>query len=284
MDSRRATLLPTRNKTYVYLWTSRQFQEEQAEWDGVNKLLQHHGFKPVYFADPVENRNISDLILLDKKSAGEMRMTMRTMLTDSDRRQALIQELIKSNSELKEEVQEHMRGAAQQSQRATELEGLLDVVRTRVQDLEDRCLSKAVLEQKLSKQREEATDLQRKLYFTVKEEERRSARQSQTFQHICNKVSQQNSPADQQVLDVIDFYETKMSQLLDELRSVKGQGSQVAHQTGIKKTSSNVTPSFKTILKACHEQQKGSQREIEELKKEVERLKRDWIQGPRSKR
>ncbi|KAK1876525.1 Centrosomal protein of 70 kDa [Dissostichus eleginoides] len=270
MDSRRATLLPTRNKTYVYLWTSRQFQEEQAEWDGVNKLLQHHGFKPVYFADPVENRNISDLILLDKKSAGEMRMTMRTMLTDSDRRQALIQELIKSNNELKEEVQEHMRGAAQQSQRATELEGLLDVVRTRVQDLEDRCLSKAVLEQKLSKQREEATDLQRKLYFTVKEEERRSARQSQTFQHICNKVSQQNSPADQQVLDVIDFYETKMSQLLDELRSVKGQGSQVAHQTGIKKTSGNVTPSFKTILKAYHEQQKGSQREIEELKKEVE--------------
>ncbi|KAJ4924349.1 hypothetical protein JOQ06_000589 [Pogonophryne albipinna] len=284
MDSRRATLLPTRNKTYVYLWTSRQFQEEQAEWDGVNKLLQHHGFKPVYFADPVENRNISDLILLDKKSAGEMRMTMRTMLTDSDRRQALIQELIKSNSELKEEVQEHMRGAAQQSQRATELEGLLDVVRTRVQDLEDRCLSKAklcqVLEQKLSKQREEATDLQRKLYFTVKEEERRSARQSQTFQHICNKVSQQNSPADQQVLDVIDFYETKMSQLLDELRSVKGQGSQVAHQTEIKKTSSNVTPSFKTILKAYHEQQKGSQREIEELKKEVERLKRELDTRP----
>ncbi|KAF3857306.1 hypothetical protein F7725_009165, partial [Dissostichus mawsoni] len=254
--------------------------------------MQHHGFKPVYFADPVENRNISDLILLDKKSAGEMRMTIRTMLTDSDRRQALIQELIKSNNELKEEVQEHMRGAAQQSQRATELEGLLDVVRTRVQDLEDCCLSKAVqqhshtqqqqqvLEQKLSKQREEVTDLQRKLYFTVKEEERRSARQSQTFQHICNKVSQQNSPADQQVLDVIDFYETKMSQLLDELRSVKGQGSQVAHQTGIKKTSGNVTPSFKTILKAYQEQQKGSQREIEELKKEVERLKRELDTRP----
>ncbi|XP_063733468.1 centrosomal protein of 70 kDa isoform X2 [Eleginops maclovinus] len=292
MDSRRATFLPTRNKTYVYLWTSRQFQEEQAEWDDVNKLLQHHGFKPVYFADPVANRNISDLILLDKKSAGEMRMTMRTMLTDSDRRQALIQEFIKSNNELKEEVQEHMRGAAKQSQRATELEGLLDVVRIRVQDLEDRCLSKAaqqhshtqqqqtrcqVLEQKLSKQREEAAELQRKLYFTIKEEERRLARQSQTFQHICNKVSQQNSPADQQALDVIDFYETKMSLLLDELRSVKGE---VAHQTGIKKTSGNVTPSFKTILKAYQEQQKGSQSEIEELKKEVERLKRELETRP----
>lgn len=34
-------------------------QQEQLEWDDVNKLLQHHGFKPVYFADPVENKNLS---------------------------------------------------------------------------------------------------------------------------------------------------------------------------------------------------------------------------------
>lgn len=34
-------------------------QEEQVEWDDVNKLLQRHGFKSVYFADPVENKNLS---------------------------------------------------------------------------------------------------------------------------------------------------------------------------------------------------------------------------------
>lgn len=28
------------------------------EWDDVNKLLRHHGFKPVHFADPVENKNL----------------------------------------------------------------------------------------------------------------------------------------------------------------------------------------------------------------------------------
>ncbi|XP_037640854.1 centrosomal protein of 70 kDa isoform X2 [Sebastes umbrosus] len=271
-------------------------QQEQVQWDDVNKLLQHHGFKPVHFADPVENKNLSDLILLDKKSAGEIRTTLRTMLTDSERRQALIQELVKSNNQLKEEVHEHTSRSAQQSQRTAELEGLLDVVRTKVQDLEDRCLDKAVqqhshthqlqqerqdaqvLEQKLSKQTEEAAQLERKLYFTIKEEERRLARQSRTFQHICNKVSQQNSPADQQVLDVIDFYETKLTQLLEELRSVKGEpeGSPVAHQTGI----SNVTPSFKTILKAYQEQQKGSKIQIEELKREVERLKRELETRP----
>ncbi|KAM9333963.1 centrosomal protein of 70 kDa isoform 2-T2 [Symphorus nematophorus] len=275
--------------------------QEQVEWDDVNKLMQHHGFKSVYFADPVENKNLSDLVLLDKKSAGDIRTTLRTMLTDSERRQALIQELIKSNNQLKEEAQENMSLAARQSHRVTELEGLLDTVKTRVQDLEDRCLGKAVqhhgrtqqlqqerqdaqrrceaLEQKLSRQKEEAAQLQRKLYFTIKEEERRLARQSQTFQHICNKVSQNSSPTDQQVLDVIDFYETKMSQLLDELRSVKGE-PEGSHQTRTKKASSSLTPSFKTILKAYHEQQEENKSQVEELKREVERLKQELETRP----
>lgn len=37
-----------------------------------------------------------------------------------------------------------MNQAAQHSQRAAELEGLLATVKTKVQDLEDRCLGKAV--------------------------------------------------------------------------------------------------------------------------------------------
>ncbi|XP_026219205.1 centrosomal protein of 70 kDa isoform X2 [Anabas testudineus] len=273
-------------------------KQEQVEWDDLNKLLQHHGFKPVHFSDPAENKDHSDLVFLDKRSAAEIRTTLRTMLTDSERRQALLHELVKSNNQLKEEVQEHMHQAVQQSQRATKLEGLLDRVKTRVQDLEDRYLSKAVqqhtqqlqkdkqetrklcdvLEQKLLKQAEEKAQLQRKLYFTVKEEERRLAQQSQTFQNICKKVSQHRSAADQQVLDVIDFYETKMAQLLDELRSVRGE-SQVSDQNQMK-TSSNVTPSFKTILKAYQEQQKENKTQIQQLKREVECLKQELETRP----
>lgn len=47
-----------------------------------------------------------------------------------------------------------------------------------------------ILEQKLSKQKEEATQLQRKLHFITKKEEQRLALQRQ--------ASQQRSPADQQ--------------------------------------------------------------------------------------
>lgn len=58
-----------------------------------------------------------------------------------------------------------MRGAAQQSQRATELEGLLDTVKTRVQDLEDRYLGKAVQQhshtQQLQQEKQDAQVCQR---------------------------------------------------------------------------------------------------------------------------
>ncbi|XP_029924274.1 centrosomal protein of 70 kDa [Myripristis murdjan] len=279
-------------------------QQEETEWDGVNKLLQHHGFKPVYFADPVENKNLSDLVLLDKRSAVEIRTTLRTMLTDSERRQALIQELIQSNNQLKEEAQEHMSRAACQSQRATELEELLDGVKAKVQDLEDRYLSKAVqqrsqtqqlqqekqeaqkrcqaLEQKLSEQSEAVSQLQRKLYFTVKEEERRLARQSRAILQISKKTSQQNTPTDQQVLDVIDFYETQMMQLLDDLRSPKGEPVR-CRVSSVRKAYGDVTPSFKAILKYYQQQQMESKAQKEELQKEIQHLQQELETRPTAK-
>lgn len=53
-----------------------------------------------------------------------------------------------------------MSHAAQQSQRATELQGLLDEVKSKVQHLEERCLGKAVQQhshtQQLQKENKEA--------------------------------------------------------------------------------------------------------------------------------
>uniref|UniRef100_A0A669CYZ9 Centrosomal protein of 70 kDa n=1 Tax=Oreochromis niloticus TaxID=8128 RepID=A0A669CYZ9_ORENI len=186
MDVRTTYALQSRNQTYVYLWSYKQFQQEQVEWDDVNKRLQHHGFKPVFFADPAENKSPADLVLLDKKSAAELRTTLRMMLTDSERRQALIQELVMSNNQLKMEVQEHMSRAAQQSQAVQQHSHTQQLQKEKL-EAHRRC---EVLEQKLLKQKEEATQLQRKLHFITKKEEQRLALQRQT--------SQQRSPADQQ--------------------------------------------------------------------------------------
>lgn len=61
---------------------------------------------------------------------------------------------------LSEEVQEHVSRAARRSERTTELEGLLDGVKTRVQDLEDCYLHKAAQQrsqtQQLQREKEDA--------------------------------------------------------------------------------------------------------------------------------
>ncbi|XP_020786450.2 centrosomal protein of 70 kDa [Boleophthalmus pectinirostris] len=271
-------------------------QQEQVEWDDVNKLLQHHGFKPVHFADPVENKSLADLVLLDKRTAVEIRATLRVMLTDSERRQQLIQELIRTNSQLKEDVQSHMSRSLAHTQRASDLEKLLDQVRLRLAELEDRCVDRAAhtqgeiqglqrdkihaqrlvqdLEQTLLKQREEISELQRKLHFAVRSEEQRVSQQSQTFELICRRTVRQSNAHDQQILDVMDHYETKMSQLLEELRRAKGE------DVPLEQTSSSVSPTFKTMIKAFKEEQKESRNQIEELKKKVEHLKQELETRP----
>ncbi|RVE75029.1 hypothetical protein OJAV_G00012690 [Oryzias javanicus] len=235
---------PGGNPTFVYLWTCRQFQEQQAEWEQLNRLLQRRGFRPVLFADPVENKSPAELGLLDRKSAAALRWTLETLLADSDRRQALLQELVGSNNRLREEVQEQRSRASQHSQKASELQALLDQVKVKVQDLEDRCICRAAqthgralqlerhgaeatrrceqLQQKLRRKEEEAADLRRKLRFAVEQEERRSARRNRSFQKICGRASRQQSGADRRVLDVIDFYEEERRRLREELRSARG--------------------------------------------------------------
>ncbi|XP_014007030.2 centrosomal protein of 70 kDa isoform X4 [Salmo salar] len=279
--------------------------QEQTEWDAVNRLLQHHGFKPVHFADPVENKNLADLVLLEKKSACDIRTMLRTMLTDSERRQTLIQELIQSNNQLKEEAQQHVSRAARQSQRVSELEGVLDGVKSKLQDLEDSYIGKAVqqhskvhqlqhdkrdaqkrcqgLEQKLSEEKDVASQLQRKLYFTVTEEEKRVARQNQVFQQIHKRSARTNSPVDQQVLDVIDIYEAQMEQLRNDMKSLKGESgaSQTSDQSQSSlRSTTGVSPNHKALLKSYQEQLKDTKAQRVELRNEIQQLKQDLESRP----
>uniref|UniRef100_A0A3B4EDM5 Centrosomal protein of 70 kDa n=1 Tax=Pygocentrus nattereri TaxID=42514 RepID=A0A3B4EDM5_PYGNA len=260
-------------------------KQEQMEWDAVNRLLQHHGFKPVRFADPTENKNLADLVLLERTSAAEMRNMLKTMLADSERRQALIQELIQSNSQLKVEVEQQQARAARQSRRAEELEDVLASVKVKVQGLEDCFISKAAqqhshlqqlqqekqeaekrcqaLLQQLSEQKVLVSDLQRKLSYAVKEEERRVTRQNQAFQQIQNRSARAHSPSDQLILDVIDVYESQLQQL----RSVP-------------------PPSHRCVcsrFQSYQEQLRRTKAQREELKNEIQRLKQDLESRPTAK-
>lgn len=278
-------------------------QQEQREWEAVNRLLQHHGFKPVSFADPTENKNLAELVLLERKSAADVRLMLKTMLSDSERRQGLIQELIQSNSQLKEEVQQHQTRAARQSQRATELEGILDGVKVKVQDLEDSYINKAAqqhsqftqlqqekkdaarrcdsLEQKLSQEKDQVSQLQKKVQYAVREEERRVARQNQAFQQIHRRSIRPNSTIDQQILDVIDVYESQIQQLRNELKiSKSSSGDALNSQRNRSKDPTDTLSNYRTLLKSYQEQLKETKAQREELKTEIQKLKEDLESRP----
>lgn len=246
-------------------------KRELSDWEDINKLLQRHGFKPVKFADPLENKNLSDLVLLEKRTAADIRAMLRTMLADSDRRQALIQELIQSNTQLKEDVQLHQSCSVQHAQRARELEGVLDGVKAKVQELEDRYISKASqqhsifqqlqqdkkqaesrcveLEQQLSREVEEAGHLQRKLSLAVREEERKQAQLNQTFQQLLKRPAKAHSPSDQRVLDVIEIYEAQLQQLRKDHEVSKELGGGDATTSQPEKESSDHFINTRALLK-----------------------------------
>uniref|UniRef100_A0AAR2KI77 Centrosomal protein of 70 kDa n=1 Tax=Pygocentrus nattereri TaxID=42514 RepID=A0AAR2KI77_PYGNA len=261
-------------------------KQEQMEWDAVNRLLQHHGFKPVRFADPTENKNLADLVLLERTSAAEMRNMLKTMLADSERRQALIQELIQSNSQLKVEVEQQQARAARQSRRAEELEDVLASVKVKVQGLEDCFISKAAqqhshlqqlqqekqeaekrcqaLLQQLSEQKVLVSDLQRKLSYAVKEEERRVTRQNQAFQQIQNRSARAHSPSDQL---------SRENDSSDSLTTDK-TGTDI---------SALASSNYKALLKSYQEQLRRTKAQREELKNEIQRLKQDLESRPTAK-
>ncbi|MBN3326826.1 CEP70 protein, partial [Atractosteus spatula] len=303
-------------------------QQEQLEWEAVNRFLQHHGFKPIHFADPLENKNLTDLVLLEKRSASEMRLALKTLLKDTERRQALIQELIQTNNQLKEEAQQQQARAARQSQRASDLERILDGVKTKIQALEDDYIAKAaqhqsqlkqlqqekrdvqVLEQKLGEEREVISQLQKKLYFTVKEEERRVTRQSSAFQQICRRTAKPHSQLDQQkslrcafsvsyrILDVIDVYEAQIQELHTELRwgaasacvGCKGTSNRGQKERPIKRCevrmgaeSHSVTEWCLSLSQSYQEQLKETKAQKEELREKIQTLKQELESRPTAK-
>ncbi|XP_043079145.1 centrosomal protein of 70 kDa isoform X3 [Puntigrus tetrazona] len=290
---------PVQNKSAKLVQALRleMMEQEQKEWDAVNRLLQHHGFKPVSFADPTENKNLAELVLLERKSASEVRLMLKTMLSDSERRQGLIQELIQSNSQLKEEVQQHQTRAARQSQRAAELEGILDGVKVKVQDLEDSYVGKAAqqrsqfqqlqqerrdaekrcqsLEQKLSQEKEQVTQLQKKLQYVVREEERRVAQQNQAFQQIHRRSARLDSSTDPQILDIIDEYESQLQHLRNELKLYKSSSGEKDSSNSQKNSAADTSSSHKALLKSYQEQLKETKAQREELRSEIQRLKED---------
>lgn len=288
----------------VSLSLGEDIEQELEDWDTVNKLLQHHGFKPISLADLRDKRPVGDTVLLTKQSAGQIRHVLKSLLKDTERRQALIQELIQSNNQLKDDIHQQHGRASRQEQRASELEQVLDNVKAKIQEMEDDFIRKTCqqqnhvkqlqkdkrdiqihyteLEQKLREQEDTISQLQKKLRTLISEEEERVTRQNDSFYQFRKRASKVNSTLDQQMLDMIATYESKIDYLHRELRTYKenAEPQSMSNNEEDKELNLDTAPNYKALLTSFQEQLKQARTKNEQLLLENINIKQELETRP----
>ncbi|NWX90187.1 CEP70 protein, partial [Nothoprocta pentlandii] len=185
-------------------------QQERAEWENLNKLLVHHGLKPVSFAALGSNTNTSDTVVLDNQSSQGIRLALKTLLEDTDRQQKMMRGLMEVNRQLRDEVRQERGRASRQEQRANDLENVVKNIKAKICQLEDETIAKVCQQQnqvkelqkdqeisqakyqqqqeKLQEQEETIARLQRELCKVGVEEQQRVATQSKMFCQFCKRA------------------------------------------------------------------------------------------------
>ncbi|OWK06188.1 hypothetical protein Celaphus_00012974, partial [Cervus elaphus hippelaphus] len=114
-------------------------KREEAEWESISVLLMMHGLKPLSL---VKRTDMKDLIIFDKQSSQTMRENLKTMMEETSRQQNMIQELIETNKQLKNELQQQQSRAADQEQRANDLEQIMESVKSKIGEMEDESVNR----------------------------------------------------------------------------------------------------------------------------------------------
>ncbi|VFV41893.1 centrosomal protein of 70 kda [Lynx pardinus] len=182
-------------------------QQEEAEWESINVLLMMHGLKPLFL---VKRTDLKDFIIFDKQSSQKMRQNLKTLMEETTRQQNMIQELIETNQQLKNELQLEQSRAADQEQRANDLEQIMECVKSKIGELEDESINRVSQQQnkikdlqkehkalqakcqhykkKQMEQQETIASLQKDIYRLTKEEEERIVTQNRVFAYLCKRV------------------------------------------------------------------------------------------------
>ncbi|XP_073503662.1 centrosomal protein of 70 kDa isoform X2 [Phyllobates terribilis] len=277
---------------------------ELSEWENINRLLGRQGCGAVHVSprDELSGNGGCGVqggsaltpggVVLDPQASLELRAAIRSLVDDSERRQILIHGLIQCNSRLKDDVRLQQDRAGCQERRAEELQRILDDIKAKIRDLEDDFFCKTQEQQsEVTRLREEQeADLERcqKQEETLREQEQsiaqlraritraEAAEQKRlqdgrkSFQHLLRRLPQHNSPLHQQILDVVDGYESQVKQLQDEIRRLSVDGG---HSGG--SLNLDTTPNYKALIKSYQEQIQEARRKEEALQRESERLQRE---------
>ncbi|XP_006883453.1 PREDICTED: centrosomal protein of 70 kDa [Elephantulus edwardii] len=269
-------------------------QQEEAEWESINLLLQTHGLNPLTI---VRRADLKDLIIFDKQSSQSMRANFKTLMGDTARQQNVIQELIEANQQLKNDLQLEQKRAADQEERANDLEQIMESVKTKIGELEDESLNRVCQEQskiqclqkehtalqakcqhykkKRMEQQETIASLQKTIYRLTKDEEERIVTQNKVFAYLCKRVP--HSILDRQLLSLIDYYESKIRKIQQQ-RPCKDDESQSEEEKDYR--SLDASPNYKGLLMSLQTQLQESKAKIDVLLSEKLSLQKDLESRP----
>ncbi|KAM7153451.1 centrosomal protein of 70 kDa isoform 2-T4 [Macrochelys suwanniensis] len=292
---------PSQKSTESWSWNAIGCQQEQAEWENVNRLLVRHGLKPVCLGKPRNSRNLSDMIVLDKNSSLGIRLALKTLVEDTERQQKMMHGLIEANRQLRDEIRQERGRACRQEQRAKELENVVENIKSKICQLEDECIAKVCQQQnqvkelqkdqqasqtnyhhqneKLHEQEETIAHLQKELHKVGVEEQQRVATQNKMFCQFCKRAPK--SLLDQQFLSLIDYYESQINQMKKELRykkdtdHVQGEGKGKEEFLNL-----DATPNYRALLTSFQNQLIETKARNEQLVCENTDLKKDLETRP----
>uniref|UniRef100_A0A8C9A6S8 Centrosomal protein of 70 kDa n=1 Tax=Prolemur simus TaxID=1328070 RepID=A0A8C9A6S8_PROSS len=269
-------------------------QQEEAEWESINGLLMTHGLKPLFL---VKRTDLKDLIIFDKQSSQTMRQNLKMLVEETSRQQMMIQELIENNQQLKNELQLEQSRAADQEQRANDLEQIMESVKSKIGELEDESLNRVCQQQnrikdlqkeqkalqakcqhykkKRMEQQENIVSLQEHVYRLKKEEEERIVTQNRVFAYLCKRVP--HTVLDRQLLCLIDYYESKIRKIHKQ-RQYKEDDSQSEEEKDYRNL--DALPTYKGLLMSLQNQLKESNSKIDALLSEKLNLQKDLETRP----
>ncbi|KAK2507251.1 hypothetical protein MC885_008461 [Smutsia gigantea] len=268
-------------------------QQEEAEWESINVQLMTHGLRPLSL---VKRTDLKDLIVFDKQSSQKMRQNLKTLMEETACQQNMIQELIETNQQLKNELQLQQSRAADQEQRANDLEQIMESVKSKIGELEDESLNRVCQQQnkikdlhkehkalqakcqhykkKRMEQQETIASLQKDIYRLTKEEEERIVTQNRVFAYLCKRVP--HTILDKQLLCLIDYYESKIRRFHKQ-RQCKEDESQSEEDDY---RSLGASPNYKGLLMSLQNQLKKSKSKIDALLSEKLNLQKDLETRP----
>ncbi|XP_047591858.1 centrosomal protein of 70 kDa isoform X2 [Lutra lutra] len=269
-------------------------EREEAEWESINMLLMRHGLAPLSL---VKRTDLKDLIVFDKQSSQRMRQNLKTLVEETTRQQNMIQELIETNQQLKNELQLEQSRAADHEQRANDLEQIMESVKSKIDELEDESLNRVCQQQniiedlqkecralqakcqhykkKRMEQQETIASLQKDIYRLTKEEEERIVTQNRVFAYLCKRVP--HTILDRQLLCLIDYYECKIRKLHKQ-RQYKENESLSEEEKDYR--SLDASPTYKGLLMSLQNQLKESKSKIDALLSEKLNLQKDLETRP----